>query len=311
MFLLTGATGFVGKGMQEALRQRGIAFRAAGRHAYPGLFPVGEINGHTDWSAATSGINVVFHLASVNQNVIEGDPAALQTYRAVNVDGTLNLARQAAAAGVKRFVFVSTIKANGEWTTDGQPFKAGEAPNPQTDYAATKLEAEQGLHALSGQTGMEVVVIRSPLVYGRHMRGSFNALVSLVQRGLPLPLRSIRNKRSMVYLGNLIDLIILAGGHPAAAGGTFLAGDGESPSTPELLRLIGSTVGSPVRLLPCPGFLLEVAGRALGKQELVYRLTRSLEVDIDATRSRLGWTPPFGMSEGLALALDSRVPSRT
>ncbi len=300
MLLVTGATGFVGRGLRDTLRQRGLPFRAASRHAGEQLFPIGKIDADTDWSAALAGIDAVIHLASVNQNVVEDSPAVIKAYRSVNVDGTINLAKQAAAAGVRRFVFVSTIKVNGEYTANGKPFTAADAPNPQTDYAATKLEAEQQLHSIGKQTGMQVVAIRPPLVYGRGMRGSFDALARLVQRRLPLPLGSISNSRSMIYLGNLTDLIVVAAHLPDAAGGTFLAGDGQSPSTPELFRMIAGATGSPTRLIPFPASLLEIAARAIGKQELVYRLTRSLEVDISETRRRLGWTPPYRMNDALA-----------
>lgn len=306
MFLITGATGFVGTGLRETLRQRDIPFRATGRRAGDQLFAVGEIDGKTEWSDALDGIEVVVHLASVNQNVVEGSPEVLDAYRTVNVDGTLNLARQAAAAGVKRFVFVSSIKVNGEATSPGRPFAAKDTPDPQTDYGATKLEAELQLHVLSGDSGMEIVVIRPPLVYGPGMRGSFDALVRLVRRGIPLPFGSVRNRRSMVYLENLTDLIVTAATHPDAAGGTFIVGDAHSPSTPELLRLIADAIGSPMRLLPFPPVLLEAAARLLGKQDLVYRLTRSLEVDTSEAEARLGWTPPFAMREGLSRTLGAK-----
>ncbi len=309
MLLVTGATGFVGKGLQDTLLQRGLPFRATSRHAGEQLFPIGNIDADTDWSMALAGIDVVIHLASVNQNVVEDTPAVIKAYRSVNVDGTVNLAKQAAAAGVKRFVFVSTIKVHGEYTARGKPFTAADAPDPQTDYAATKLEAEQQLQALGKESGMEVVVIRPPLVYGRGMRGSFSALARLVQRRLPLPLGSISNRRSMVYLGNLTDLIVVAAHHPDAAGSTFLAGDGQSPSTPELFKMIAAATGSPTRLIPFPASLLEMAARAIGKQEIVYRLTRSLETDISQTSLQLGWTPPYRMSDALAETFGTKPPS--
>ncbi|WP_160003271.1 NAD-dependent epimerase/dehydratase family protein [Rhizobium sp. 18055] len=309
MFLITGANGFVGSGLQQTLQQHDLPFRAASRRAGDNLCAVGDIDANTDWSAALDGIDVVVHLAAVNQNVVEGSPAVLEAYRKVNVDGTMNLARQAAAAGVRRFVLVSSIKANGEATSPGRPFAAADTPDPQTDYGTTKLEAEQRLHAWSRDSDMDVVVIRPPLVYGPGMRGSFDALVGLVRRGLPLPFGSIRNRRSMVYLENLTDLIVTTAIHPDAAGGTFIAGDGQSPSTPELLRLIAAAIGAPMRLLPFPPVLLEAAARLVGKQDLVYRLTRSLEVDISENKARLGWTPPFEMREGLSRTLGAKLAS--
>ncbi len=303
MLLVTGASGFVGRGLMQTLRQREIPFRATSRHGGDGLVAVGDINGRTDWSAALAGIDTVVHLAAVNQNVVEGSTAVLAEYRSVNVDGTLNLARQAAAAGVKRFIFVSSIKVNGEATAKGKPFRNTDAPAPETDYGRTKFAAEQGLQELSDGTEMDVVTIRSPLVYGPGMRGSFLALVRLAQRSLPLPFASIDNRRSMVYLENLTDLIVTAASHPDAAGGTFMVADSRSPSTPELIRLIASATGSSTLLLPFPPALLELAGGLTGKRELVNRLTRSLEVDIAETSRCLGWTPPFEMREGLSRAL--------
>ncbi|MFK0335014.1 NAD-dependent epimerase/dehydratase family protein [Rhizobium sp. NPDC090275] len=310
MFLVTGASGFVGRGLMQTLRQRGMPFRATSRQGGGELFAVGDIDGRTDWSAALAGVDTVVHLAAVNQNVVEGSPAVLAEYRSVNVEGTINLAKQAAIAGVKRFVFISSIKVNGEATAKGRPFTATDVPAPETDYGRTKLEAEQGLRALSESTTMEVVIVRSPLVYGPGMKGSFQALVRLAQRGLPLPFASIKNRRSMVYLENLTDLIVTAATHPDAAGGTFMAADRKSPSTPELVRMIAAATGSSASLLPFPPALLELAGAITRKRELVNRLTRSLEVDISETSRRLGWVPPFDMSDGLSRTLATTQPAK-
>ncbi len=303
MFLVTGASGFVGQGLLHTLRQRGIPFRGTSRSRSGDLFSVGDVHGATDWSTALDGVDVVVHLAAVNQNVVEGSPAVLAEYRSVNVEGTINLARQAAAAGVRRFVFLSSIKANGEATAKGKPFTAAGIPAPESDYGRTKLEAEQLLYALGDKTKMQIVVIRSPLVYGPGMRGSFQALVRLVQRGLPLPFASIDNRRSMVYLENLTDLIVTAADHPNAAGGTFMVADRTSPSTSELVRAIAAATGSSASLLPFPPALLELLGKVTGKHELVHRLTRSLEVDISETSRRLGWTPPFELADALSRTL--------
>jgi nucleoside-diphosphate-sugar epimerase len=308
MFLVTGASGFVGRGLMQTLRQRGMPFRATSRHGGGELFAVGDIDDRTDWSAALAGIDTVVHLASVNQNVVEGSPAVLAEYRSVNVEGTINLARQAANACVKRFVFISSIKVNGETTAKGKPFTSADAPAPQTDYGRTKLEAEQALQALSETTAMKVVVVRSPLVYGPGMKGSFPALVRLARRGLPLPFASIDNRRSMVYLENLTDLIVRVATHPDAAGGTFMVADRKSPSTPELVRLIAAASGSAASLLPFPPALLELAGSVTGKRDLVHRLTRSLEVDILETSRRLDWTPPFEMADALSRTLGPTTP---
>ncbi len=309
MFLVTGATGFVGKGLQTTLRQYEIPFRAASRSAGDQLFPVGIIDGKTDWLAALAGIDVVLHLASVNQNLVERSPSTLETYRTVNVDGTINLAKQAAAVGVKRFVYISSVKVNGEWTDPGKPFTPADAPRPKSAYAESKLEAEELLRTLSHDTGIELVIIRPPLVYGPGVRGSFDALVRLVRRQIPLPLASIKNRRSMVYLENLTDLIVKASSHPNAAGRTFMISDGNNPSTAELLKMIGSATGSPSRLVPFPPVLLEAAARLVGKQDLAYRLTKSLEVDISETRTKLDWFPPFQMSEALFKTLGTQRPT--
>ncbi|MBO9127090.1 MULTISPECIES: NAD-dependent epimerase/dehydratase family protein [unclassified Rhizobium] len=310
MFLVTGASGFVGQGLARTLQQRGIPFRGTSRNGSGQLLAIGDIHGATDWSVALDGADVVVHLAAVNQNVVEGSPAVLAEYRSVNVEGTINLARQAAAAGARRFVFLSSIKASGEATTNGKPFRAADVPAPESDYGRTKLEAEQLLHALGNSTKMQIVVIRSPLVYGPGMRGSFQALVRLVQRGLPLPFALIDNRRSMVYLENLTDLIVTAANHPDAAGKTFMVADSKSPSTPELVRMIAAATGSSAPLLPFPPALLELAGKLTGKAELIHRLTRSLEVDISETSRRLGWTPPFEMTDALSRTLGPAKPTK-
>ncbi|WP_208247562.1 NAD-dependent epimerase/dehydratase family protein (plasmid) [Rhizobium sp. T1470] len=303
MILVTGATGFVGQDLQHALRIRDFAFRAAGRSAQAGCFAVGNIDGGTDWKAALVGIEAVIHLAAANQNVIDGSNSGPAVFRTVNTEGTINLARQAAAYGVKRFIFISTIKVNGERSVRGRPFTPHELPHPTTEYAVSKFEAERALIALSKTTGMEIVIIRPPLVYGRGASGSFRALTQLVRSGIPLPLASIDNRRSMVYVENLTDLIVTAVFHPAAPGQILLAGDDEAVSTPELLRRLAAAMGRPARLIPCPCAVLRILGRAMGKGELVSRLTDWLEVDISHTRRLLDWNPPFDMRNGLKRSL--------
>ena len=299
MLLVTGATGFVGQDLQQELCTRGTAFRAASRSNRHGYSPVGDINGATDWCAALSGIEIVIHLAATNQNVVAGSGEDRALLRTVNVEGTVNLARQAAASGVRRFVFLSTIKVHGERTAEGHPFRQDDVPKPMSGYAVSKLEAERSLIALSGSSGMEIVIIRAPLVYGRDVGGSFRALTKLVKSGIPLPLGSIRNRRSMVYVENLSDLILSAALHPAAAGQILLAGDEEAVSTPELVRRLAAATGCPARLLPCPTLALRGLAAIAGKTELVSRLTDWLEVDITPTRTLLDWTPPFDMGQAL------------
>lgn len=305
MLLVTGATGFVGKGLRETLRQKKIACRTASRRASDVDFAVGDIDGTTDWSDTLKDIDVVVHLAALNQNVVEGSSAHLEGFVKVNVEGTVNLARQAAEAGVRRFVYLSTVKVNGEWTETGKPFRPDDPPKPETPYAVSKLEAERRLRSLADEQGIEIVIIRPPLVYGNGVRGSFEALARLVGKRVPLPLGAIKGGRSMVYLGNLTDLILAVAYHPHAAGKTFLVSDDEDVSVPELLKITAAATGRSVWLLPVPARLLEAMGRAFGKADLVYRLTRSLQVDISETKSRLGWVPPFGARQALAETLRS------
>ncbi len=225
------------------------------------------------------------------------DPLA--EYRRVNVDGTLNLARQTAAAGVKRFVFISSIKVNGEATARGKAFQADGVPAPEDAYGQSKLEAEQGLVKLAAETGIEVVIIRPPLVYGPGVKGNFASMIKLVEKGLPLPLGAINNKRSLVGIDNLVDLVIRCIDHPAAANQVFLAGDGEDLSTTELLRAVGKAMGKPARLIPVPVGLLQFGATLLGKKAMAQRLLGSLQVDISKTCELLDWQPPYTVEEGL------------
>lgn len=229
------------------------------------------------------------------------DPSAdpLTEFRRVNVEGTLNLARQAAAAGVQRFIFISSIKVNGEETAPGDAFTASDVPAPQDPYGLSKFEAEEGLRSLAQQTGMEVVIIRPPLVYGPSVKGNFASMIKLVQKGLPLPLGAIHNKRSLVGIDNLVDLIIRCIDHPAAANQTFLASDGVDLSTTELLRSVVKAMGKPSRLVPVPASLLQTGAGLLGKKAMAQRLLGSLQVDISKTREVLGWEPPYTVEEGL------------
>lgn len=302
--LVTGASGFVGGQLMTRLAdQQSVpvlgAVRAGSENHYSGFVSVGEINGDTDWSEALLGQRVIVHTAA--RAHIMGDKAAdpLTEFRKVNVAGTLNLARQAASAGVERFVFLSSIKVNGEQTRPGQRFNPDDEPAPEDPYGMSKWEAELGLRKVAEETGMEVVIIRPPLVYGPGVKGNFASMQRLVARGLPLPLGAIHNKRSLVALDNLIDLIITCVDHPAAANQVFLAGDGEDLSTSELLRRVGKAMGQPARLLPVPACLLQLGASILGKKAMAQRLLGSLQVDISKTREVLGWEPPVSVDEGL------------
>jgi UDP-glucose 4-epimerase len=226
----------------------------------------------------------------------------LTEFRRVNVQGTLNLARQAAAAGVRRFVFVRSIKVNGESTQPGAPFKADDAPAPLDAYGVSKMEAEQGLRELAGQTGIEVIIIRPPLVYGPGVKANFAAMMHWLKRGVPLPLGAIHNQRSLVALDNLVALLMTCLTHPAAANQTFMVSDGEDVSTTELLLRMGQAMGKPARLLPVPASWLKLAAALIGKPDVAQRLCGSLQVDISKTRELLGWVPPVSLDEGLRRA---------
>jgi len=227
----------------------------------------------------------------------ENDPLA--AFREINVKGSLDLARQAAAAGVKRFIFISSIKVNGERTSKGQPFNSHDAASPEDFYGISKHEAEQGLRALAAETGMEVVIIRPPLVYGPGVKGNFASMIKLVGKGLPLPLGAVHNKRSLVALDNLVDLIITCIDHPGAANETFLVSDGEDLSTTQLLQGVAEAMGKPSRLIPVPASLLQFGTTLLGKKAVAQRLLGSLQVDISHAQKCLNWTPPLTVKQGL------------
>lgn len=302
--LLTGATGFLGRALLKELLYREHEVTAAVRHASPvvkGLrsYPIVDIGGTTDWLPALQGIEVVVHAAARVHVVRERHPDPLAEYRHVNVDGTLRLARQAVASGVRRFVFISSIKVNGESTLLGKPFLAGDVPAPADPYGVSKLEAEQGLMRLADEAGMELVIIRPPLVYGPGVKANFLSMMRWLHKGVPLPFGAIHNRRSLVALDNLVDLIVTCIEHHVAANQTFLVSDGEDLSTSELLRRMGAVLGRPARLLPVPSWLLQAGAAALGKQALSQRLCGSLQVDIGKTRELLGWTPPLSIDEAL------------
>jgi nucleoside-diphosphate-sugar epimerase len=307
-FLITGANGFVGKALCAELLQREYAVRAALRTAGSTVEPmemvvVGAIDGETDWSAALSGIDVVIHLAARVHVMHDQAADPLAAFRHVNTEGTEYLARAAAASGVKRLVYVSSIKVNGEETYSGQHYKEADVPSPQDPYGISKWEAEQALHRVAAETGLEVVIVRPPLVYGAGVKGNFVQMLKVLAKGIPLPLASVKNLRSLVYIGNFVDALLKCATHPAAAGQTYLVSDGEDVSTPELLRQLGAAMGRPARLLPCPPALLKLGGRMLGKADQIDRLLGSLQVDSSKIRRELGWQPPFNLQQGLYLTV--------
>lgn len=298
--LVSGATGFVGRALCGHLSMHGhVAVPAVRRDSgLAGEFVVGDIDGTTEWLAALAGCDAVVHLAARVHVMNDTAQDPLAPYRATNTAATLNLARQAAAAGVKRFVFISTIKVNGEGRDAA--YREADAAMPEDAYAISKWEAEQGLQRIAADTGLEVVILRPPLVYGPGVKANFLRLLRTVRRGWPLPLGAIRNRRSLLYLGNFVDAIKTCVEHPDVAGQTFLLDDGQPVSTPDLVRAVARAMGRPARLLAVPVSVLEFMGTLLGKQAAVARLTGSLYVDGSFIRSRLGWVPPYTMQQGLA-----------
>lgn len=306
--LLTGASGFLGRHIAHRMI-RDDSFRlTAGVRANIDLpvaqvFIPGGLDHDTDWAAALKGQEVVIH-AAARAHVLREDVAdPLVEYRRVNVAGTLALARQAAEYGVRRFLFISSIGVNGNINT--VPFTDKDAPAPAEPYALSKLEAEQGLLELVRNCDMEVVVIRPPLVYGPGAPGNFGSLVRWVGKGIPLPFGAIHNKRTLVGIDNLVDLIVRCIAHPAAANQVFLAGDGEDISTTDLLRRVGCAMGKPTRLVPVPAGLLQFGATLLGKKAMAQRLLGSLQVDIGKTCEMLDWKPPYTVDEGLRRCFDT------
>ncbi len=303
--LITGATGFVGRFLCNRLLTEGLAVRGTllafekKSSLYDGVEAVlvEPLGADTPWSHALAGVDTIIHLAA--RVHIMDDPLAdpLAEFRKVNVAGTVRLASEAAKVGVKRFVFISSIKVNGEESSI--PYTVDSPSVPSDPYGISKWEAERALRTIEADTGMEVVVVRPTLVYGPGVKANFLNMLKVVQRGIPLPLASIKNKRSFIYVGNLVDALAVCASNPAAAGKTYLLSDGEDVSTPELISRTAKALGVPARLLPFPAQLMKLAGRLIGKSGAANRLTGSLTVDISAMRTELGWIPPFTMEQGL------------
>lgn len=301
--LVTGATGFVGGALTDRLRKEGYAVRGVTRRPLTDdlpfqVVPVKSLDGATDWGTTLEGVDTVLHLAARTHATAERGGGRLDDYRPVNVDGTRRLAEAAIRAGVRRFILLSSIKVNGECTTDA-PFTSKDVPDPQDAYGITKWEAERALAQLTSNSALETVVVRSPLVYGPGVKANFARLLGWVRRGLPLPFGAVDNRRSLVALPNLVDLLVHCLHAAPAAGKTFLVSDGEDVSTPELVRRIATAMERPVRLLSVPPGALRLAGRAVGRVSEVDRLCGSLQVDMEETRRVLRWDPPITMNMAL------------
>ena len=303
--LVTGASGFVGKSLIAELFRQGYSIGAAVRSTKSQInnaevVVVGEIDGKTDWTNALRSVDVVIHLAARVHVMTEKFANPFTEFRKVNVDGTLRLAKFASCMDVKRFIFISSVKVNGEFTKLDQPFTAKDAANPQDAYAISKYEAEQGLMRIVEETAMEVVIVRPPLVYGADVKANFGSLLRIIKRGIPLPLgATTQNRRSFVALDNLIDLIITCINHPNAANQTFLVSDDEDVSTTDLLRKMAVAQGVRSRLLPVPVGLLNLCAKLVGKQDIAQRLMGNLQVDISHTQKMLYWQPIISLDEGL------------
>jgi nucleoside-diphosphate-sugar epimerase len=304
--LVTGATGFIGRRICCELSRRGHTVRALLRDSRAAgdldaeLVAVGDLRTTRSWSAALDGVDAIVHAAARVHVMNDTTDDPLSQFRAINVHTTEALARAAAVAGVKRFVYVSSIKVNGDATTFDAPFTTADPPNPVDPYGISKWEAEQVLRRISEETSLEVAIVRPPLVYGPGVRANFLRLMRLVHERTVLPLRSVRNARSLIYVDNLVSALLACATAPAAAGQTYLVRDAEDLSTPELVRRIALAVGVTARLVPIPIPLLRMSGALAGRAMEVDRLTGSLRVDSSHIQNSLGWSPPFGVDEALA-----------
>ncbi len=313
--LVTGASGFVGRALCTKLLISGHQVVAAQRSAAHVAAPVelvvtGDlgVTGGPDenriWEEALQNVDVVIHLAARVHVMRDNAEDSLKQFQRVNVAGTEFLARLAAQNSVQRFVYVSSIKVNGEDTVADKKFSEGDTPSPQDPYAISKCEAEHVLHEIASETGLEVVIVRPPLVYGAAVKGNFAQLLKAIAKGIPMPFASVRNLRSLIYVENLVDALALCTIHPAAVGQTYLVSDGEDVSTPDLLRLLGDAMAHPVHLLPCPVMLLMMAGYLGGKSKQIERILGTLQVDSNKIRRELGWQPPFTLKQGLRATAD-------
>lgn len=304
---ITGASGFIGQALSKTLSNSGIFVRGSVRSFNDFLInsqieyvSIEDINHQTCWKNALGSIDCIIHCAGIAHRMnSHGD---LDAYYLVNTEGTKNLAEQAVRAGVKRFIFLSTIKINGETTEKNsinKVFAHNDKPNPQDNYGKSKLEAEKVLRDIASKTGLEVVILRLPIVYGKGVKGNLNRLIKLIKFGIPLPLQGIINKRSLIGIDNLIDLIIRCIDSPNASGKTFLASDGKDLSTPELVNLLATNMGHSVKLFSIPIILLKFFGFIFRRKNEIDRLTGSMQIDISYTKKILNWIPPISVEEGI------------
>lgn len=305
--LVTGSTGFVGSTLIKRLVKDEFLVSATIRNSSVNQFDLGvtlietgDLTPSFDWSCAIRGVSTIVHLAARTHVLNDKSRDPLNDFRYINVDCSLNLANQAAIAGVKRFIYVSSIKVNGESTILGKPFTAQDTPMPHDFYGISKYEAELGLRAIAEESGMQLVIIRPPLVYGPGVRANFLSMLKWLQRGYPLPLGGVtKNLRSFIFLDNLIDLIVTCINHPSAANRTFLVSDDEDLSTAELLQHMALALGLPSRLIALPANLITLGARLIGRSDISQRLCGSLQVDIKKTRELLDWSPPVSLDEGM------------
>jgi nucleoside-diphosphate-sugar epimerase len=315
---VTGASGFVGSAAVALFARNGWQVIAQSRRLAPAASLItnvqtlqADLDDQALWQAALAGCEAVLHTAARVHQVNDVSTNPLADYRAVNTEQTLRLARNAANHGVKRFVFLSSIKVNGEWTSEEHPFRADDAPAPADPYGISKCEAELGLKEIANQTDMQVVIVRPPLVYGPGVKANFLTMMRWLRRGIPLPLGAIHNQRSLIGLGNLVDLLEKCLTHPAAANQTFLASDGQDVSTTELLRALTQALQVKPRLIPVPQTVLEGGLKLLGRGDLAQRLCGNLAVDIAKTRDLLGWTPSLSLEQGLRSTAEHFLAQRT
>ena len=302
--LVTGASGFVGAALVDHLAKEGCTVIASTRRPLPNVYEYKQvfmdcIDERTAWGEALMDVDVVIHLAARVHVMCDSANDPLTEFRKVNTIGTEHLARSAASNGVKRFVYVSSIKVNGEETIKNQTYSEKSLPNPQGSYGISKWEAEQALHQIAKETGLEVVIVRLPLVYGAGVKGNFAQMISILKYGLPLPFASVHNKRSFIYLGNLVDALLLCATHICAVGQTYLVSDGEDLSTTDLLNKMSVIMGQAPRLFVLPATLLKLVGLLTGKSKQIRRLLGSLQVDSSKIRRELGWKPPYTLEQGL------------